>query len=805
MQDLNDILTKLAQNLPDYLVTHGVDIGADGKFLCICHKEKSPSMSIGGSDPRYKGMVAHCFGCGKSVNILHAVHLFEKKAISGPDFYQDTLPYLCKLYGIDYEPVEISEDQKRAYQRRRAYDDSVEIIKSNSYLHGHLNSEHPAIKHLLDRKIEERSIRKFEIGCIDGIKSYENAMAEKGWTDKEYLASADLLNKKLFDKNGIIIPIRDHKGRAVGFVTRKTDMEANAKGQEKYVNSLNSDIYHKSEILYGFNNYDKNDGPLLIVEGYLDVVYLDQCGIKNVVAIGACVLTDAHVDLLNKLDVKDIYICLDNDDGGNQGVELAIERLTEYKNFNIKIIELPPNQDPDSFVRESGIDAFKALFEHASIPFTWTLKHASFEKDPIQIARKAIPTIANEKSSVLRLGMIRDLSHFTGINEIEIKKDVDSLINKDSNAYIEALDELNKWTQNQLSKKKTRDTKQILDEATLKARSIELRYNKPLDNRLEFVKKRDEIKLKIEQGNFPIGLKSPNFSYLSKLTDGIPHNCCLTVVGGRASTGKTSLLTALEIDIIDNNNDCVIMDMSIDDNTEARTLKILAIKSGLSTTQIKRFKTLNEKEKDKVNQAWNWFNGISGRYFIADTNYGNNIDTLENHVNWLVETFPTEKKVFVLDNFHKLRLYSGPNTKKTDSISDQSQRIKDIVQLNDIHLMATIELKKLDETRRKPSLSDLKDSVQMEYDADIAILVHNEFHVTNGETNVSWIGQYDGYAQKMPLLEVNVAKNKITGQEGSFACELSTYNLQMKERPIDVIRKLEKQKKNEGVGDLKSF
>jgi len=210
--DLGEVLDRLSTHLHDYLVKQGVNIREDGFHSCISptHPDRNPSASIGGNSA-FAGKVTHCFSCKKSFGIFHAANIFEKKPLSGIGFFQDTLPYLCKMYDVPFEPIQISEDQKREYERRRAYQDAVNTCHSNMFKKGELRTDHPAIRDLSNRGITLDAIRKFKIGCIDSHASYMKDMESLGWDNKEWLYSCDLANKQIFTKDGIIIPIYDDK------------------------------------------------------------------------------------------------------------------------------------------------------------------------------------------------------------------------------------------------------------------------------------------------------------------------------------------------------------------------------------------------------------------------------------------------------------------------------------------------------------------------------------------------------------------------------------------------------------------
>lgn len=1145
--NLGELLDKLSLHLKDYLIKQGVSIREDGFHSCISptHPDHNPSSSLGGNS-EFAGKVTHCFSCGQNYSIFHAANIFEKKPLSGVGFFQDTLPYLCKLYDIPYEPIQISEDQKREYERRRAYQDAVNICHAGIFTKGNLRTDHVAIKDLSKRGITLDAIRKFKIGCIDSHATYLKEMETLGWDNKEWLYSCDLASKQIFTKDGIIIPIYDDRNRPVGFVTRTT--KELSKDQPKFVNSVNSDIYHKSEILFNFNNFEADKGALYIVEGYLDAIYLTQMGIPNVVALGSTTLTEEHINLLLKYNVRTIYLIFDGDEGGIKGTELAIERLAPYCSntkgrMRVMIYELGDGKDPDDVVREIGSDEFiKKCRNNSVTPFAWTLKKATFQDDPLSIAQKAIPIIAAEESPITRSRMIKDLSTITNVSEEDIKKEVELKLDVSVSAFLEELAEVNKTIQIQLQKRKIGDTKAIIEDALLRIKRSEELHNKKIDNQTDFVEKISEIRQRIEEGTYVQGIMPAKFRKLCDRLDGIPYWTNLTLVGGRPQSGKslmpgtpvlmyngyikkiedvvvgdllmgpdskprkvlalgsgeeemyeiipktgmkwgcnephilslrmsstngkvykkdqiinlsikeylgknnkfkhhakqwrtgwelpnkevpydpyfigmwlgdgdygtiiitsadgkyveeyfhnfanknnleiskthqenntyrylfknklnhrnpllqyinnnaklnnekripkeylynsrekrlellaglidtdghlnkyyyeittkhkglcediiylgnslgfsvthtikkvkikegdirdyhriliggnidcipvkierkkckiishrnnhlntgfdikpvgkgkyygvvldgdhlfllsdgtvthnTSWLTALAIDMIDSDEESAVCYMSIDDTTELMTLKILAMKSGLPTSKIKKYNSLDSNEKKAIDAAWSWINSVSNRFIIVDANKGNTVDALESHVDWFTRNCKQKKKVFLLDNFHKLRAGVVRGGKKTEAVSDTSEKIKEITQLNDLHIIATVELRKLDGTDARPTLSDLKDSVQLEYDADVIILVHNDKQAKKDESNINWVDTNTGTIN--PYLEIMLEKNKLTGLCDKLAYKLNSVNLRIVEDSWGNIAKLmERKKRVIKIGDERMF
>ena len=789
---INSVCNQLYPKLKDYLISQNIEIKNDF-FRCISphHDDKNPSCSIGGKN---EGNTFHCFSCQAAGNLFHAVHYIEKYPITGVNFYEETLPYLCKKYNVPYEPIQIDNKTRDIYQKRAGVRDAINVIHGMAYKGKELNIEHPGIKHLLDRGITEETIQKFKIGVVTSYKEYLDTMANIGYTDFDWLASADLANKGIFNPEAFIIPIYDDNSRPVGFVTRTTKMAPNDKGDRKYVNSINSDIYSKGEILFNFNNFDAVDGDLWIVEGYIDAIFLDQSGLKNVAALGSTALTEQHVDLLNRTQAKKIILMLDGDEGGRKGTDLALTRLNNDSSFkSIKIIELPEGLDPDSFVRQEGLPALKRL-SHPDIalsPFAWSLKGKTFQDDPIQIVEQVIPNIAAEESAITRLKMIKELAKITGISKEDIRKDVELRVNKDSDKFIEELTEVNKYVQNALNRKKIKDTKSILEEAIIKVKNIELKHTTIIDNIFSYNQKKDNLWEKIQHGEYKYGLLCPKFKRLEEIYDGIPYTTNLTFVGGRPSVGKTTIINALAVDLVEANDDCAVFFMSIDDTTELMTFKMLAQKTGFTTSKIKQYINLMEEDQRIISEAWKWLTKLSDRFIMVDATEGTTPEAMDAHMEWFVKEFPNKKRIFFLDNFHKFTLPSMKQ--KTDAIAFLSEKVKEATRIYDMHLIMTAELRKMDNDSR-PTPADLKDTVQLEYDADSIIMIHND-RLGKKDTNIIW----NNGGQSMPILEARIWKNKHTGKTGEIAYELNSDNLRTKEISYAVVQA----KINENAGHQK--
>lgn len=800
--DLSKVFRELDGHFLEYLSEHGIVPDGKGFIRCLNpnHYDKHPSMHIIDSGEHNK-TAAWCFSCLSHVDILHACNILDGKPISGIGFFEDTLAYLTKKYNIEYEAGTISNEARDLYQRKSATRDAARLIHSMIFNKGVLR-DCEAVKHLKERGITEETIKRFKIGTVTNFREYLAEMKKIGWENSNWLGEAGLANRALLHPHGITIPIHDEKSNPVGFVTRTTKMKPNDKGTSKYINSIASNIYKKGEILFNYDQYKENAGPLVIVEGYLDSIYLTQQGFKNIVALGSTVLTDKHVDMLARDSVKNIILSLDGDEGGIAGTKLALERLSGYKIFkSIRIVDLPEGEDPDTIVRTKGAEKFKEYLHESFSPFTWTLKYTNFQDDPLMIVESAIPAIVAEESHIKRLRMVKELSKLTGVAELDIRKDVDEQVSEGSALFLQELKDVQQYVSYALQKRRLKDTKNILEEGVQKVRNLEKKFNNVIDNTSDFNERITTLRQKIERGNCNYGLITSNiFTNFERQLDGIPYNTCLTLVGGRPSAGKTCWVTSLGIDLIENNEDAAVFYMSIDDTSELMMLKMMAQKTGFSTSKIKDYTNLLPEERDIIIDAWNWVEKIKDRFILVDATAGNTPEIMEAHAEWFVKNYSDYKRVFLLDNFHKLKL--PPGRQKTDQVAALSEKVKELTQVYDMHVMETVELRKMGESSDKPSPSDLKDSVQLEYDADLIVMVHNELQV-KPESPVFWNGQHpDEGTQPYPFLELRTWKNKITGKTGDTAYTLDKYNLRInKARYSDVMAK---RKRNAGSMKISS-
>jgi DNA primase len=322
--------------------------------LCPFHNEKSPSFTVSPAKEIYK-----CFGCGKSGNAISFLMEHEKYS------YVEALRWLAAKYNVEVEETEVSAE----YKQSLLVADSLHIINkfAQQYFETQLfdgeEGQLVAMSYLKERGFRDDIMRKFGLGyCLDSWDAFAKTATEQQYS-VELLAKTGLVKQRddggLYDtyKGRIIFPVHNQSGKVIGFGARI--IKSNDK-QPKYINTPENEVYVKSKLLYGTYfarmAIDKAD-ECLLVEGYTDVISMHQAGIENVVASGGTSLTPDQLRLVKKY-TNNLTIVYDGDSAGvkaaMRGLDLALE-----EGLNVRVVLIPDGEDPDSYVKKVGSDAFR--------------------------------------------------------------------------------------------------------------------------------------------------------------------------------------------------------------------------------------------------------------------------------------------------------------------------------------------------------------------------------------------------------------------------------------------------------------
>jgi len=306
--------------------------------ICPFHDDNHPSMSVSGDKQIYT-----CFSCGATGNVFTFVADYEHIS------FIEAVKLLGEKVGYNLDNVKTEKKSNLDY---RIYEDSLKFYQNNLYS----NLGKNAISYLEKRKIDKDTINKFKIGLSVNKVSLTDYLINKKY-NLDDLIRLGLTNEKANDIfiGRIMFPIHDLNGNVVAFSGRIY----NTHDPSKYVNSRESNIFKKGKILYNYHrvreHLKKNDS-IIIMEGFMDVIRASTFGINNCLATMGTALTKDHVDILKKM-TDNIILCFDGDEAGEKATIAALSLLENY-NFNIKIVRLENNLDPDEYILTYGKDKF---------------------------------------------------------------------------------------------------------------------------------------------------------------------------------------------------------------------------------------------------------------------------------------------------------------------------------------------------------------------------------------------------------------------------------------------------------------
>lgn len=378
--------------------------GANYLGLCPFHQDKNPSMSVSATKGIFK-----CFACGKAGNAV--TFLMEHEHLS----YWEALRYLAKKYHI--EIVEKEETAEEIASRMR-YESLLVVSEYAQKFYADVlwNSEVGkaiGLSYFRERKFSDETIRKFGLGYAASRPLTFSAAALKAGYKKEYLVASGLcleregsgeLYDRFFDR--VMFPIHSISGRVIAFGGRtlKTD-----KSVAKYVNSPQSEIYDKSRSLYGIfqakNSIAKAD-KCILVEGYADVISMHQAGVTNVVASSGTSLTVEQIRLIKRFTEK-ITIIYDGDEAGIKASLRGIDLVLE-EGLSVKVVLLPPEDDPDTFAKSHSLVEIQEYIEENEkdfITYKSELLLKDTERDPVrrsQVIRDIVQSVAVVPDPILR-------------------------------------------------------------------------------------------------------------------------------------------------------------------------------------------------------------------------------------------------------------------------------------------------------------------------------------------------------------------------------------------------------------------
>lgn len=407
--------------------------GSNFKGLSPFSEERTPSFMVSPVKQIWKD-----FSTGKGGNVV--AFLMEHEHFT----YPEAIKYLAKKYNIEIEETEQSNEQKEAQNKR----ESLYLVSeyANTYfqniLHNTDKGKAIGLSYFKERGFTSETIKKFDLGySLDDWSAFTDEAIKQGYK-LEFLEETGLTivkENKQFDrfKGRVMFPIQSMSGRVLGFGGR---ILTNDKKAAKYLNSPESEIYHKSKVLYGIYHAKQSiakEDNCYLVEGYTDVIQFYQTGIKNVVSSSGTALTSDQIRLINRL-TKNITVLFDGDAAGMRASLRGIDLILE-QGMNVKVCTFPEGEDPDSFAKSNTLEELTAYLEENAkdfIQFKASVLYQSTKDDPIQKAetiRDIVTSISKIPDRIKTEVYIQECARIMDISEDVLFTTLAQLQNKDLN------------------------------------------------------------------------------------------------------------------------------------------------------------------------------------------------------------------------------------------------------------------------------------------------------------------------------------------------------------------------------------
>ena len=396
--------------------------GKDYSACCPFHDEKTPSFSVSPSKGIYK-----CFGCGMGGDAIKFVMDIEKSG------YTEALRYLAKKYNIEIEENTSLPDEEIIRQNEK---DSLYIIVNyakNYFKENLFNTDEGraiGLSYFKERGFNEKTIETFELGYSPNAYDHLTQQALKDGYQLDVLIKAgisivkDEANpSKPYDRfrDRVIFPIHNLSGRPIAFGARTLSKDKN---QPKYLNSPETDLYHKSQVLYGIfqaKNSIRNEDECFLTEGYTDVISLHQAGVQNVVASSGTSLTTEQIRLIHRF-TKNVTLLYDGDPAGIKAALRGLDMLLA-EGMQVKIVVFPDKEDPDSYVKKVGAGSFKEFIKSNTkdlISFKTGLYLQEAANDPFKkanIITEVVESISKIPDAIARAVFFKQTASMLGVPE----------------------------------------------------------------------------------------------------------------------------------------------------------------------------------------------------------------------------------------------------------------------------------------------------------------------------------------------------------------------------------------------------
>ena len=729
--NIDELKAQLRPFLENYLKEHGIE-EKNRKLKCPNfkvhrNKDEIPAASFFPGDKEH----FNCFVCEAAGDIFNAAFYIENRPLRGQEFITENVLYLAKKYKIPYEIAAESQDERDKKQIYQVVDSIVKY--ANKCL---VEKPNERAKEYIESRGWGEAIESFHLGHCKSNDLYK-WLTKRGITD-ELIESAGIKVMKNADgtvyipviEDRIIIPFRNYFGKISSVVSRAILPT----GKPKYLFTHNSLIHEKSKELFNLNEAKKYSKDVYIVESNASVLTMFVNDVKNVVAISGKDMTIEQYNLLVRMNIEKIFLCLDNDDAGKDAVEKFIYTYKEKTDFQVYVKELPRLddkedknlKDPDDFIKKYGIDKFLNLPIINS--FEWILNKYSIDLENEYYKEMLISLVLSEKNFLKRERMVKKFASKTGFTQ-----------------------------------------KVLLQEIERFSTSVELitSVREIIDAKESLINDINSFEEKVwsrKEGLLGFDVDWPIFN---KIFDGLQGGFC--AVAGRTNIGKSAFMLSLALQVLKKNaKSAYVLYFSIDDSIGKCIGRIISIKSQIPINWVKnpKFKIRDnvnfteagrEEMLDRRSKSVESFKALSQSFAFKSQS---NIEAMEKTIRLYQSIAQNESKKLIVfvDKIHNCS--SNRNYAKRELTDYVSMTLKKITNDYDIPLIGSLEVIK-SSIMERPNESHIKETQKLEDDSDATILLYNDLKINPDSL---YIFEHEGLT--CPIVEASVPKNKLSDLSG---------------------------------------
>ena len=729
--NIDELKAQIRPFLETYLKEFGIK-EVNRKLKCPnfkVHKnaDETPAASFFPGDKEHW----NCFVCSGAGDIFNASYYLEGKPLRGQEFITENVLYLAKKYGISYETAEETEDEKK---KREIYKTVDLIVKfSNVYLTKKANAK---AKEYIESRGWGSIIESFHLGYATSNDLYK--WIKKQGVDDDMIKQTGINIIKRDDgtvfipmiENRLIIPFRNYFGKISSVISRGILPES----KPKYLFTQNSLIHNRSSELFNLNEAKKYSNEVYIVESNASVLTMIANNIKNTVALSGKDMTIEQYNLLVRMNIERIIMCLDNDDVGIQAVEKFVHTYRDKTDFSVHIKELPRLddkedkglKDPDDFIKKYGVDKFLNIPEIDS--FEWILNKFSIDQENEHYKEVLVSLILAEKNFLRRERLVKKFAEKTDFTQKTILQEIERFSSQ---------------------KELITSVKEVIDAKESLINDINKFEEK--------VWSRKETLLGFDTG-WPI---------FNKIFDGLQGG--FYAIAGRTNIGKSAFMLSLALNVLKHNMKSVyILYFSIDDSIHKCIGRILAINSGLAINviknplfKIKQNEDLTEESKElmleKRYKSVEFIKTMSQSFAFKSCA---NVEEIEKTIKLYYKISQNESKKLIVfvDKIHNVN--SHKTYMKRELTDYVSVKLKGLTNDYDIPLLGSLEVVK-SSIMEKPNESHIKETQKLEDDSDATILLYNELKIKPDS-----LFTFTHDTMNLPIIETTVPKNKLSDLSG---------------------------------------